>query len=121
MEDQLTIFDYMEPETNVKWHPVIDRLSADVHRLFSKCDIGKEQYAVWSHVPNLGKRYEAMVYVKDKADVMDIEFSKLIEKYEPEQLEVSISSAGCFKDGYSHSLMISSLWITKGHKEKPYD
>lgn len=119
MEGQMSIFDYLyiEETPSVKWHPVIDELSADVHKLFANCDIDKEQYAVWKHVPNLGKRYEAWVYVKKQEDVMNLSFSPLIEKYKKRSLEVSISATGSFRDGYSHSLMISSIWETKGHKE----
>lgn len=118
MEGQLTIFDYLIEETNsIKWHPIIDELSADIHNLFWNCDIERESYEVWNHVANLGKRYCAWVYVKDKNDVMNLTFAPLIEKYKRKSLEVSISVSGSIKDGYSHSLMISSLWETKGHKE----
>ena len=79
--------------------------------------IEDENYCVWSHVKNLGKRYECWVYVKDSSDVMNVSFAPLIEKYKKKQLEVSVNSSGCLRDGYSHSLMISSLWTTKGHKE----
>ena len=54
---------------------------------------------------------------KGKELVMNLQFAPLIEKYKRKSLEVSISATGCFKGGYSHSLMISSLWETKGHKE----
>ena len=119
MNEQMSIFDYLNTEETpkVKWHPIIDELSADIHRLFLACDIRKEQYNVWDHVPNLGKRYEAWIDVKDKELVMNLQFAPLIEKYKRKSLEVSISATGCFKGGYSHSLMISSLWETKGHKE----
>lgn len=118
MEGQLTIFDYLIEETpSVKWHPIIDELSADIHSLLNTCDIEDENYRVWSHVKNLGKRYECWVFVKDQADVMNVSFAPLIEKYKKKQLEVSVNSSGCLRDGYSHSLMISSLWTTKGHKE----
>lgn len=117
MQGQMSIFDYMEPEKKVKWHPIIDELSADVHRLLNMCDIEDENYRVWSHVKNLGKRYECWVFVKDQADVMNVSFAPLIEKYKKKQLEVSFNSSGCLRDSYSHSLMVSSIWITKGHKE----
>jgi hypothetical protein len=118
MEGQLTIFDYLIEETpSVKWHPIIDELSEDIHKLFKDCDIKKETYEVWEHVANLGKRYECFVYVKDDKDVINLSFAPLVEKYKKKSLEVSISSTGSFKDGYSHSLMISSLWNTKGHRE----
>lgn len=42
MDGQYSIFDYMEPETIVKWHPIIDELSEDIHKLFINCDIRKE-------------------------------------------------------------------------------
>lgn len=119
MEGQMSIFDYLNAEEapTVKWHPIIDELSADIHKLFKDCDIEKETYEVWDHVANLGKRYECWVYVKDKNDVMNLTFAPLIEKYKRKSLEVSISATGSFKEGHSHSLMISSLWETKGHKE----
>lgn len=118
MDGQMSIFDYSIEETpSVKWHPVIDELSADVHKLFSNCDIESERYAVWQHVPNLGKRYEAWVYVRKQEDVMNLSFAPLIEKYKKKSLDVDVSASGSFKDGYSHSLMISSMWETKGHKE----
>ena len=122
MNEQMSIFDYLNTEETptIKWHPIIDELSADIHKLFKDCDIEKETYEVWDHVANLGKRYECWVYVKDKNDVMNLTFAPLIEKYKRKSLEVSISSTGSFKDEYSHSLMISSIWETKGHKEKPY-
>ena len=121
MEGQYSIFDYIEPTVTVKWHPIIDELSEDIHKLFANCDIRKERYTVWSHVPNLGKRYEAWIDVKDKESLMNLSFEPLVEKYKRKSLEVSISSTGSFKDEYSHSLMISSIWETKGHKEKPYE
>lgn len=119
MEGQMSIFDYMNTEesTTIKWHPIIDELSADIHNLFKDCDIEKETYKVWEHVANLGKRYKAWIDVKDKELVMNLSFTPLVEKYKKKSLEVSISSAGSFKDEYSHSLMISSMWETKGHKE----
>lgn len=117
MEGQYSIFDYIEPTTTIKWHPIIDELSADIHSLLSMCDIEKENYHVWDHVKNLGKRYECFVYVKDDKDVINLSFAPLVEKYKKKSLEVSISSTGSFRDGYSHSLMISSLWNTKGHRE----
>ena len=43
---------------------------------------------------------------------------RIVEKYKAKELEVSISSTGCLKDGYSHSLMISTMWLAKNHKEK---
>lgn len=52
---------------------------------------------------------------------MNLSFEPLVEKYKRKSLEVSISSTGSFKDEYSHSLMISSIWETKGHKEQPYE
>lgn len=123
MEGQMSIFDYLNTEETptVKWHPIIDELSEDIHKLFENCDIRKERYTVWSHVPNLGKRYEAWIDVKDKEFVMNLSFEPLVEKYKRKSLEVSISSTGSLKDEYSHSLMISSIWETKGHKEKPYE
>lgn len=119
MNEQMSIFDYLNTEETptIKWHPIIDELSADIHKLFKDCDIEEETYVVWEHVSSLGKRYEAWVCVKDKNDVMDLTFAPLIEKYKRKSLEVSVSATGCSKEGYSHSLMISSLWETKGHKE----
>lgn len=117
MDGQYSIFDYIESTVTVKWHPVIDELSADIHKMFASCNIRKEKYTVWGHVPNLGKRYEAWIDVADKELVMNLQFAPLVEKYKRKSLEVSISSTGGFKDVYSHSLMISSLWNTKGHRE----
>lgn len=117
MFDQMTIFEYLNKQSKIKWHPVIDELSKDIHNLFAKCEIEKEKYEVWDHVSNLGKRYEAWVYVKNKEDVMDLSFEPLIEKYRKKLLEVSIAATGSFRSDCTHSLMISSLWETKGHKE----
>lgn len=119
MEGQYTIFDYLNNEETptIKWHPIIDELSADIHNLFKDCDIEKETYEVWEYVANLGKRYEAWVYVKNDDDVKNLTFAPLIEKYKRKSLEVSISATGSFRKDCSHSLMISSLWETKGHKE----
>ena len=114
---QMTIFDYLEEKPTVKWHPIIDELSKDVHYLFSMCEIENEDYEVWDHVPNLGKRYEAWIFVKNQEDVMNLTLEPLIEKYKKKSLDVSFNSSGCLRDGYSHSLMISSIWMTKGHKE----
>lgn len=117
MEEQLTIFDFLETEKAVKWHPIIDELSDDVHKIFSSCDIREEAYHVWDHVPNLGKRYEAWIDVNDKELVMNVSLDPMIEKYKRKLLDVSVVAAGSLKEGYSHSLMVSSLWNTKGHKE----
>ena len=117
IDGQMTIFDYLEETPTVKWHPIIDELSIDIHNLFIKCEIENENYEVWDHVPNLGKRYEAWVFVKNQQDVMNLTLEPLIEKYKKKSLDVSVNSSGCLRDGYSHSLMISSIWNTKGHKE----
>ena len=119
MNEQMTIFDYLNAEKTptVKWHPIIDELSDDIHKLFASCNIREETYHVWDHVPNLGKRYEAWIDVSDKELVMNISLAPLIEKYKRKSLEVSFTATGSFKEGYSHSLLISTIWNTKNHKE----
>ena len=117
---QLSLFDYdiQQEKPKSEYPPIIEELDRELTLLFVGTEIRDKKYEVWSHVPNLGKRYKMWVDVRNKKDVMNIDFGRIVEKYKAKELEVSISSTGCLKDGYSHSLMISTMWMTKNHKEK---
>lgn len=118
---QISLFDYdfMQEESKPEYPPIIEELDKDLTLLFIGLITRDKSYEVWDHVPNLGKRYKLWVDVReeDTVKIKDINLEPIIEKYKAKQLEVSISSTGSLKDGISHSLMISTMWLTNGHKE----
>lgn len=119
MEGQMSIFDFLEPEHPFTWHPIIDDLSKDIHRLFQGWEVEDEQYIVWNHVPNLGKRYSAYVDITSDC-AKTIVAAPVIEKYKSKGLEISFSVTPCFgKHDYrcDQRIYIYSIWNTKGHKE----
>lgn len=115
--EQMTIWNYLKVDKPKEYPPIIEELDKDLMRLFDGCKVRKKSYRVWKHVPNLGKRYCLWVAIKKTDDIMSISFEPIIKKYKDKKLEVSINSTGSFLDGYDYSLMISTLWTTKGHKE----
>lgn len=116
---QLSLFDYdiQQEKPKSEYPPIIEELDKDLTLLFVGLITRDKSYEVWDHVPNLGRRYKLWVDVREEDTVKDISLEPIIDKYKAKQLEVSISSTGSLKDGISHSLMISSLWNTKGHRE----
>lgn len=116
---QLSLFDYdiQQEKPKSEYPPIIEELDRELTLLFVGTEIRDKKYEVWSHVPNLGKRYKMWVDVRNKKDVMNIDFGRIVEKYKRKSLEVSISATGSFRIDCTHSLMISSIWETKGHKE----
>ena len=121
MEGQMSIFDFLENTPEVKWHPVIDELSKDLHEYFKngKCRIDdKETYYTWSHVPNLEKRYTLIIYL-DGEYSKTLSLSAIIDKYKKKQLDVSLSVTPFIRhdEDYDFTLYIFTIWNTKGHKE----
>ena len=112
--EQLSLFDLIPTER--KYPPLVEEVSKKVHELFKGCEI-KESYTVWSHVPNLGKRYEAWI----TADRKHIDFEAIDAMTKASKktvLEISASITPSFVYGPDKArLMFSTIWTTKGHKE----
>lgn len=117
MNEQLTFFDFFDDIREPEYPPIIAELDKELATLFTNQSIRDKSYEVWSHVPALGKRYCIWVDIKDKQGLMSISFESIIQKYKKKHLEVSVIATGCSSDGCDHSLMISTLWTTKNHKE----
>ena len=117
MNSQMTIWDFIEkPER--RFPMIIEELSAELHQIFDsdKCNLRNETYYLWQHVPNLGKRYSLFVDItSDYAKTLSLE--ALIEKYKQKQLEISVCVTPALIGDKDHSLMISTMWLTRGHKE----
>ena len=117
---QMSIFDYdaFQDKPKSKYPAIIEELSKDLFSIFSnnKCHMRDETYRLWDHVPNLGKRYSVFVEIKSEY-AKTLSLAALIEKYKRQQLEVSISVTPSWDKDFDQSLMISTLWLTKGHKE----
>lgn len=115
MEGQLSLFNM--------WPPVIEALQEELNTLFGRQNIKfeGESYEVWEHVPYLGKRFCVWYDVKKKDWDQD-KADRLVKKYEKENLELSycitpvIGEGGDLTD--KMNVMCSTMWKTKGHKEK---
>ena len=119
LENQMTIWEFLEPEKPKSEYPsIIEELRKDLTFIFSgdKCKMRDETYYAWSHVPNLGKRYSVFVEIKSEY-AKTLSLAPIIEKYKKKLLEVSISVMPEWGEEFDQSLMISTLWLTKGHKE----
>lgn len=77
------------------------------------------EYETWSHVPNLGKRYSARSgYISSESLPLE-KMNEIIDRYKKKDLEVSFLSSPNFSgDKNEVNLHISTMWLTKGHKEK---
>lgn len=117
--EQISIFDWMPSACPSRFPTIIAELSNDVRRIIKGTGYDEEEYSVWEHVPNLGKRY--CVFVRNVTDVDYYLLEQMTEKYKKHNLEISVNVTPSMKDGpldYKHNnFMISSLWTTKGHKE----
>ena len=121
--DQLSSWDWMpdacpvpEPKQICEtWHPLIKSLAKEVFMIFRDEESGDDSYEVWDHVPNLGKRYEVWFYGVEEFDFD--KFQKLQQAYKEEKLEVTINVAPSTKKKGTYNYMITSMWLTKGHKE----
>lgn len=121
MNGQMTIFDFLNETAQVTWHPVIDELSKDLHEYFKgdKCEFrDKESYYTWSHVPNLGKRYTAIICLEQEYS-KTLSLEAIVEKYKRKQLDISLSITPYIKSDkkYDYCLYVFTEWNTKGHKE----
>jgi len=108
--DNMTIFDFIENEH--KFAPIIDRLSADISRIFSNHEY-TEEYKIWEHVPNLGYRYSAFITILEREyNQIVSECEKMKSEYEKDNLEVSILQSPSVKAN-SLTIFISTLWKDK--------
>ena len=123
MEGQMTIFDFIptsEQKNDIgnNFPPIIRELSRDIWKTFKSDKHEDEAYEVWSHVPNLGKRYVIWIEVKD---ILPDQVNALKDKYKKYDLELSFIETPEYDDDYNLDhfwVMISSIWKTKGHKER---
>lgn len=110
---QMTIFDLIPSEN--RFPTLIKELAKDVKQILGTPD--EENYNVWSHVPNLGKRYEAwynnILFTEEKNN----EFVKIQNKFKNTFLEISIDSVPSLDEKGTTDVMVSTMWNTKGHKE----
>lgn len=108
--DNMTIFDFIESEH--RFAPIIDNLSADISKIFSNKELN-EEYEIWEHVPSLGYRYFASVSVsKNECDNAISELDKLRKAYAKKDLEISVLWSPCFNTDGTR-LHISTLWKNK--------
>lgn len=112
IDGQMSIFDFIKPVSTKNYPTIIEMLEDDIKAL--GIDTSKSKYEIWSHVANLGKRYELFV---DVPKSMDMDFTALIKKYKPLNLEVSVNYTPSFNNNDCINLFFSSMWTTKGHKE----
>lgn len=120
MFEQLSLFDFMEKETNEPaYPPIILELRRELLELFKGYEIGEDSYYTWYHAPNLGKRYSFIVdYGRDNEYIggrykcnLDLGgCDSITERYKAKQLDVSF-------DLTPWSLYVFTIWMTKGHKE----
>lgn len=108
--DNMTIFDFIESEH--RFAPIIDNLSADISKIFSNKELN-EEYEIWEHVPHLGYRYFVSVSVSEKEWERVIEsLEKIKEEYVKKELEISIRQSPSFKTNEA-KLHISTIWKNK--------
>ena len=108
--DNMTIFDFIESEH--RFAPIIDNLSADISKIFSSKQFD-EEYEIWEHVPNLGFRYFMSVSVSEKEWERVIDnLERLKRDYAKKELEISIRQSPSFKTNEA-KLHISTLWKNK--------
>lgn len=117
--EQMSLWDWMPeacPEKEQSKFPeLIQELSFELFKMFINAKCEKETYRVWEHVPNLGKRYCLWVYSSEAFDWDKI--NELIERYKEHKLEVSVCASPAFTGELCSKYMISTMWLTKGHKE----
>lgn len=92
-------------------HPVIKKLSGEIHELLSTGERDGEDYSVWEHTPQLGLRYQVWYRRVQKLD--ECKMAELVKRYKRYDLEVSFNELNR-ADG-SRDIMVSSMWTN--HKE----
>ena len=95
-------------------NPILNHLLEDFGKLFT---VKKAEYEVWEHVPKLGKRL--WFVLADLPEDWDIR--PLQEKYLKYDLEITATAHSIHEDALDFSdneLWCSTLWKTKGHKER---
>lgn len=121
--EQLSLWDWM-PEACPKekpkqmcdtWPELIQQVAKDIFFLFKDNESRDDIYAVWGHVPNLGKRYEVWFYNVSDFDAEG--FEKLQQAYKAKKLSVSACVTPSLRKKGTFNYMISTMWLTKGHKE----
>lgn len=118
MFEQISLFNFIEKESEsgIVLPPILQQFDKDIRELFKDgFGIREPKYEVWDHVPNLGKRYSISFrpvnggwfdYLIDDEAVQE-----LMDKYKDKQLDVKVTPT-------PWSIYISTMWTTKGHKEK---
>lgn len=112
MDGQLSLFDNVRPV-------VIDSLENELDQIFGKDNKQEREdsYSVWEHVPYLGKRL-CLWYEIIKDDWNQEKIDELIARYKTQCLEISFCFAPDLSNKNKERIMCSTMWLTKGHKEK---
>ena len=115
-EGQMNIFDILaaeqEPKAKELSNEILKHLIEELKEIFTVTEI---KYEVWDHVPNLGKRMTATL--KDLPDGWDI--TEIMDRYLKDyQLELHTTLMPPLKGGRNEEIWISTMWKTKGHKER---
>lgn len=110
MDGQMNIFDFLKTDEFCR-NKTINELVKDLHSIFP--DAKAENYKVWEHVPNLGKR----LWVKVDDFPRDTDLEKLEKKYLAKGLEITVNIVPSMDGSNKLRAYISTLWKTKGHKE----
>ena len=111
--EQLTIFDLL-PKEGFCENQIINELLDDLRMVFPT-QLRDEDYHIWNHVPNLGKRFSVWIEPMDENE--DLKW--LVDKYKEKSLEVSVYVIPFIRGGEENPWRghISTMWKTKGHKE----
>lgn len=110
MEGQMDIFDFLKTDDFCN-NRTINELVKDLHRLFP--DVKSENYEIWEHVPNLGRR----LWVKVDNYPINFNMEPLEKKYMAKGLEITVNVVPSMDGKNEYRAYISTLWKTKGHKE----
>ena len=110
--EQLSIFDFIDyKEEVITLPPILKNLVADLKKTFDFNENDVE-YDTWEHVPNLGKR----LWISVPNPPMDWDAEKIISDYAKQNVEVSFSLTPQISDIPAY-IYITTMWLTKGHKE----
>ena len=116
-DNQISLFDFMDGPSRQDIYPQTIQKLHDKLVSFYGDNISSNSYRVWEHIPNLGLRYEAWIYIDGKENEFGF-FDKIVEEFKPYKLEVSVNYMPSFSQENKISVMVSTIWRTPGHKER---
>lgn len=97
---------------------IINNLIDDIESRFPG-RVREIEYNKWPHVPHLGKRL--WLSADDIGDTWDL--TDLIDKYHAQQLMITVTPhphLNDFGEECGTDLYMSTMWTTKGHKERKF-